>query len=48
MPFVMQQPQWSVKMWTFIAPNRFKTTILDGTPDDLVWNRIDGRVWIQT
>jgi mannose-6-phosphate isomerase-like protein (cupin superfamily) len=32
----------------FQAPNRFKTTILDGTPDDLVWNRIDGRVWIQT
>ena len=32
----------------FQAPNRFKTTILDGTPDDLRWTRIDGRVWIQT
>lgn len=32
----------------FQAPNRFKTTILDGTPDDLVWNRVDGKVWIQT
>ncbi len=32
----------------FQAPNRFKTTILDGTPDDLRWNRIDGGVWTQT
>jgi mannose-6-phosphate isomerase-like protein (cupin superfamily) len=32
----------------FQAPNRFKTTILDGTQEDLVWNRIDGRKWIQT
>jgi mannose-6-phosphate isomerase-like protein (cupin superfamily) len=32
----------------FQAPNRFKTTILDGTPDDLRWNRVDGRVWIQS
>ena len=32
----------------FQAPNRFKTTILDGTPEDLKWNRVDGRVWIQT
>jgi mannose-6-phosphate isomerase-like protein (cupin superfamily) len=32
----------------FQAPNRFKTTILDGTPDDLRWNRVDGRVWVQT
>jgi mannose-6-phosphate isomerase-like protein (cupin superfamily) len=30
------------------APNRFKTTILDGTPDDLRWERRDGRVWVQT
>ena len=27
----------------FQAPNRFKTHILDGTPDDLRWNRVDGR-----
>jgi mannose-6-phosphate isomerase-like protein (cupin superfamily) len=32
----------------FQAPNRFKTTILDGTPDDLKWNRIDGGVWWQS
>jgi len=32
----------------FQSPNRFKTTILGGTPDDLRWNRVDGRVWIQT
>ena len=32
----------------FQAPNRFKTTILDGTPDDLVWNRVDGKVWRQS
>ena len=32
----------------FQAPNRFKTTILDGTPDDMRWKRIDGRVWVQT
>lgn len=32
----------------FQSPNRFKTHILDGTPDDLKWNRVDGRVWVQT
>ena len=32
----------------FQAPNRFVTTILDGTPEDLKWNRVDGRVWVQT
>ena len=32
----------------FQAPNRFKTTILEGTDDDLRWNRKDGRVWVQT
>jgi mannose-6-phosphate isomerase-like protein (cupin superfamily) len=32
----------------FQAPNRFKTTILEGTPDDLLWERIDGRVWVQS
>lgn len=30
------------------APNRFKTHILDGTPDDLRWDRVDGGVWVQT
>src|SRR5579871_2363582 len=30
------------------APNRFKTMILDGTEDDLRWNRVDGRVWVQS
>jgi len=32
----------------FQAPNRFVTTILDGTQDDLRWNRIEGGVWVQT
>ena len=32
----------------FQAPNRFKTTILDGSPYDLLWNRIDGEVWTQS
>jgi mannose-6-phosphate isomerase-like protein (cupin superfamily) len=32
----------------FQAPNRFKTTILDGTPDDLRWERVDGGVWVQS
>lgn len=30
------------------APNRFKTTILEGSDADLKWNRRDGKVWIQT
>ena len=32
----------------FQAPNRFQTTILDGTPDDLLWKRVDGGVWKQS
>jgi mannose-6-phosphate isomerase-like protein (cupin superfamily) len=32
----------------FQAPNRFKTHILDGTEADLVWNRVDGGVWVQS
>jgi mannose-6-phosphate isomerase-like protein (cupin superfamily) len=32
----------------FQAPNRFKTTILDGTPDDLLWEKVDGKVWVQS
>ena len=32
----------------FQAPNRFKTTILEGSEADLRWDRKDGRVWIQT
>src|SRR5687768_14317439 len=32
----------------FQAPNRFKTTILEGSPDDLRWERRDGKIWIQT
>jgi mannose-6-phosphate isomerase-like protein (cupin superfamily) len=30
------------------APNRFVTKILDGSPEDLVWNRKDGGKWVQT
>jgi mannose-6-phosphate isomerase-like protein (cupin superfamily) len=32
----------------FQAPNRFKTTILDGTDDDLRWEHKDGKVWVQS
>lgn len=32
----------------FQAPNRFKTTIIEGTDDDLRWQRVDGTVWNQT
>jgi len=32
----------------FQTPNRFKTTILDGTPDDLLWEHVDGNVWVQS
>jgi mannose-6-phosphate isomerase-like protein (cupin superfamily) len=32
----------------FQAPNRFKTTILEGTEADLRWERVDGSVWVQT
>ena len=30
------------------APNRFKTTILEGTEDDLRWRKVDGKIWVQT
>jgi mannose-6-phosphate isomerase-like protein (cupin superfamily) len=32
----------------FQAPNRFQTTILEGTPEDLKWDRVDGGVWYQS
>jgi mannose-6-phosphate isomerase-like protein (cupin superfamily) len=32
----------------FQAPNRFKTTILEGTKDDLLWEKIDGKIWVQS
>ncbi len=32
----------------FQAPNRFKTTILDGTDEDLKWEKVDGRIWVQS
>jgi mannose-6-phosphate isomerase-like protein (cupin superfamily) len=32
----------------FQAPNRFKTVILEGTEDDLRWERVDGKVWVQS
>jgi len=32
----------------FQAPNRFKTTILEGTEDDLRWQRVDGKIWVQS
>ncbi|MGI9258777.1 MAG: cupin domain-containing protein [Gammaproteobacteria bacterium] len=31
------------------APNRFKTKILDaGSDADLLWNKVDGKVWVQS
>ena len=38
----------SLFYFEFQAPNRFKTTILDGTPDDLLWERVDGKIWVQS
>lgn len=32
----------------FQAPNRFKTTILEGTKEDLLWEHVDGKVWVQS
>jgi mannose-6-phosphate isomerase-like protein (cupin superfamily) len=32
----------------FQAPNRFKTTILEGTEDDLRWEKVDGKIWVQS
>lgn len=32
----------------FQAPNRFETTILDGTKDDLLWEHVDGKIWVQS
>ena len=44
----LRSPTQPLFYFEFQAPNRFVTTILDGTPEDLKWNRVDGRVWIQT
>ena len=32
----------------FRAPIRFQTTILDGTSADLLWEKVDGKVWVQS
>ena len=32
----------------FQAPNRFQTTILEGDDEDLRWERVDGKVWVQS
>ena len=32
----------------FLATNRAKTTVLDGTDDDLQWKRVDGKIWVQS
>ena len=32
----------------FQAPNRFKTIILEGTPEELRWERKDGGIWVQS
>jgi mannose-6-phosphate isomerase-like protein (cupin superfamily) len=38
----------SLFYFEFQAPNRFKTTILDGTQDDLLWEHKDGKIWVQS
>ena len=38
----------SLFYFEFQAPNQFKTTILDGTPDDLLGKRVDGKIWVQS
>ena len=30
------------------VPNLFKTTILEGTDDDLRWEKVDGKIWVQS
>ncbi len=32
----------------FQVPNRFKTIILEGTDDDLRWERVNGKIWVQS
>jgi mannose-6-phosphate isomerase-like protein (cupin superfamily) len=32
----------------FQAPNRFQTIIVEGTENDLRWERVDGRIWVQS
>ncbi len=39
--------QEPLQMLEFQVPNRFKTEILEGSPDDLRWQRADGRTWEQ-
>ncbi len=41
-------PDEQLFYFEFQAPNRFKTHILDGTPDELRWERVDGSVWVQS
>ncbi len=38
----------AVLYFEFQAPNRFETTILDGTDADLKWEYVDGSVWVQS
>ena len=37
-----------ITYFEFQAPNLFKTTILEGTDDDLRWEKVDGKIWVQT
>lgn len=38
----------SLFYFEFQTPNRFKTVILEGTEDDLRWERVDGKIWVQS
>jgi mannose-6-phosphate isomerase-like protein (cupin superfamily) len=40
----MRASKTSLTFFEFQAPNRFPTTTIDGSPDDLRWIRIEGKV----
>jgi mannose-6-phosphate isomerase-like protein (cupin superfamily) len=32
----------------FQAPNRFRTMILEGNQNDLLWEKVNGKIWVQS
>ncbi|MGM0432554.1 MAG: cupin domain-containing protein [Spirochaetota bacterium] len=37
-----------LKYIEYQAPNRFKTTIIEGSEENLRWEQVDGKVWYQS
>jgi mannose-6-phosphate isomerase-like protein (cupin superfamily) len=37
-----------LKYFEYQAPNRFKTTIISGSADNLRWKHVDGKIWVQS